>query len=96
LGAFFNEIRGGEIMIPLGVESCVGESCFAEMRSDMIDEFSLRKGNLVAVVRPNKSSFEFSVRDLRREDTSFWGSGVDFFDAVNIVTELLDALTKGR
>jgi hypothetical protein len=51
---------------------------------------------LVAVVRPNKSSFEFSVRDLRREDSSISGSGVDFFHAVNIVTELLDALTKGR
>jgi hypothetical protein len=82
-------------MIPLGVESYAGESCFAEMRSDMIDEFSLRKGNLVAVVRPNKSSFEFSVRDPRRADTTISGSGVDFPHAVNIVTELLDALAKG-
>jgi hypothetical protein len=83
-------------MIPLKVESVARESCPADLRSEMVDEFALRKGDFVAVVQPNGSRYEFFVRDLRREGPTIQGFGVDFSNAVSAVTQLLDALTRDR
>jgi hypothetical protein len=79
-------------MIPV----LAGGNCPAEVQPWMVDEFSLRKGDFVAVIKPSKSQYEFFMRDLRREEPTIQGFGVDFSNAVSTVTQLLDALTKER
>jgi len=81
-------------MIPLN--AVAEESYPSEASPDAIDEFSWRKGDFVGVVKPNKNRYEFYVRDLRREGPTIQGFGVDYSHAVNTVTQLLEALAKGR
>ena len=81
------------MMIVNDVDSGTQEQALTGIHSGTDDESLVCRGNYVGIVRPNETRYEFLVRDMRREDPTIYGSGVDFLQASTAVTQLMDALT---
>jgi hypothetical protein len=83
-------------MILIEVDSGTQEQAVTNIHSGGDDESRVCKGSHIGIVRPGENQYEFLVRDLRREDPTIYGSGVDFLHASNAVAQLMDALTAGQ
>ena len=77
----------------LKADSGVQKYGLAKFHLGTEDEFRMRRGNFVGIIQAREERYEFSVRDMRREQPTIHGTGVDFSHAVGFVTQLLDALT---
>jgi hypothetical protein len=62
------------------------------IRAEPEDEFRVCKGNYIGVIRPTETQYEFLVSDMRREEPTIHGGGVDIIHATAAVMQLLDAL----
>ncbi|HVJ05965.1 MAG TPA: hypothetical protein VM578_09860 [Candidatus Saccharimonadales bacterium] len=58
------------------------------------DDYEVRKGNYIGIVRESESQYEFLVRDMRREGPTIHGCGMDFRHAASAVRQILNALTS--
>jgi hypothetical protein len=81
------------MMIVNEVDSGTREQTLINFHLGTDDESRVCKGNYIGIVRPNENQYEFLVRDIRREDPTIHGSGVDFLHASTAVAQLMDALT---
>jgi hypothetical protein len=79
-------------MILIEVDSGTQEQGLTNIHPGTNDESWVCKGNYSAIVRPNENQYEFLVCDMRREEPTIHGSGVDLIHATAAITQLLDAL----
>lgn len=80
-------------MIPSKVDAVTQIHGLATIHSGTYGTFRISRGNFVGIVQPQESRYDFLVRDMRREQPTIHGCGVDFSHAVTAVTQLLYALT---
>ncbi|HEX8926406.1 MAG TPA: hypothetical protein VF786_11465 [Terriglobales bacterium] len=59
-------------------------------------EYRVRKGEFVGLVASCGDRYRFLVRDLRHENPTIQGTGVNLPDALNTVKQLLNALADQR
>jgi hypothetical protein len=85
--------KQGSVAMMIFNETCSGTQEQALTKFDPDDESRVCKGNYIGIVRPNENQYEFLVRDIRGEDPTIHGSGVDFLHASTAVAQLMDALT---